>query len=494
MLHDSIPSGSPNPSSQQGHSCCNASTAAPGAAFRVVLINPYELGRQPFALAEASAWLKRAGVEVQCLDLSLQKLEPEVLAGANAVALYVGMHTATRIAMEALPRVRELAPGAAIAVFGLYAPMNDRLLRDLGATAIFGGESEPDLLAWVDSLRGGVNTVQSAPVVNRSKIEFLKPDRSGLPALERYAHVILGDGSKKTVGFIEASRGCKHLCRHCPVVPVYEGKFRIVPLEVVMEDIAQQVAAGAAHISFSDHDFLNGPTHAIKVVRAMHERWPHLSFDATIKIEHLIQHTDLLPELKACGCAFIISAIESVDDQVLGYLAKNHTRADFYQAVKLLRAHDLALAPTWVAFHPWTTLEGYLDLLRSLVELELVEAVPPVQLSIRLLIPQGSLLLELPGFRDLIGAFDSKLLGYPWKNPDARVDALQREVQDIAARGEKDELPRRAIFRAIWEAAHRAAGLPAPSLEGRRLGQPVPHLSEPWYCCAEPTEQQLQSF
>lgn len=488
MLHDSIPS------SPQGHSCCSAATPASGAAFRVVLINPYELGRQPFALAEASAWLKRAGVGVQCLDLSLQKLEPEVLAGANAVAIYVGMHTATRIAMEALPRVRELAPKAAIAVFGLYAPMNDRLLRELGATAIFGGESEPDLLAWVDGLRGGAVAVQSAPVVNRAKIEFLKPDRSGLPALESYAHVILADGSKKTVGFIEASRGCKHLCRHCPVVPVYEGKFRVVPLEVVMEDIAQQVAAGAAHISFSDHDFLNGPTHAVKVVRAMHERFPELTFDATIKIEHIIQHADLLPELKARGCAFIISAVESVDDRVLEYLAKNHTRADFYQAVGLLRQHDLALAPTWVAFHPWTTLDAYLDLLHSLLELELVEAVPPVQLSIRLLIPQGSLLLELLGFRELIGPFDSKLLGYPWKNPDIRVDALQREIQAIAAQGEKNELPRRVIFQAIWEAAHRAAGLSAPSLAGRHLGQPVPHLSEPWYCCAEPTDAQLQSF
>jgi len=483
-----------NPAATVGHACCTAAAASSPGRFRVVLINPYELGRQPFALAQTSAWLKRAGMEVQCLDLSLQKLEPAVLAGAQAVALYVGMHTATRIAMEALPRVRELAPAAAIAVFGLYAPMNDALLRKLGATAIFGGESEPDILAWAESLRDGAHPAQAAPVVNRARIDFLKPDRSGLPQLTRYAHVILNDGGKKTVGFIEASRGCKHLCRHCPVVPVYEGKFRVVPIDVVLEDIAQQVAMGAEHISFSDHDFLNGPTHAVKVVRAMHARWPHLSFDATIKIEHILRHAELLPELKACGCAFIISAVESVDDRVLGYLAKNHTRADFYQAVKLLRRHGLALAPTWVAFHPWTTLEAYLDLLRSLVELELVEAVPPVQLSIRLLIPQGSLLLELPGFDQRIGEFDSRLLGYPWSNSDPRVDALQREVMALAAQGEKDGLPRRAIFQSIWEAAHRAAGLSAPSLAGRELGQPVPHLSEPWYCCAEPTEQQLQSF
>lgn len=482
-----------NPRSAPGHSCCARAPVASGAPFRMVLINPYELGRQPFALAEAAAWLKRAGMHVQCLDLSLQKLEPEVLAGANAVALYVGMHTATRIAMEALPRVRELAPDAAVAVFGLYAPMNDARLRELGASAIFGGESEPDLLAWAERVRGGEPAPQAA-VVNTSKIEFLTPDRSGLPELARYAHVVMGDGSRRLAGFIEASRGCKHLCRHCPVVPVYQGRFRVVPLDVVMADIEQQVTAGAQHISFSDHDFLNGPTHALKVVRAMHARWPQLSFDATIKIEHIVQHAALLPELKACGCAFIISAVESVDDRVLAYLAKDHTRADFHAAVALLRQHGLALAPTWVAFHPWTTLEGYLDLLRTLVELELVEAVPPVQLSIRLLVPQSSLLLQLPGFTDLIGAFDSRLLGYPWKNPDPRVDALQREVQALAAQGEQAALPRATIFRSIWEAAHRAAGVAAPALEGRSLGQPVPHLSEPWYCCAEPTEQQLQSF
>ena len=50
--------------------------AATGS-FKVVLINPYELGRQPFALAEPAAWLKREGFAVSCLDLSLEKLDPE---------------------------------------------------------------------------------------------------------------------------------------------------------------------------------------------------------------------------------------------------------------------------------------------------------------------------------------------------------------------------------------------------------------------------------
>jgi len=469
-----------------------------GALFRgmahvkVVLINPYEIGRQPFGLAEPAAWLVRAGCEVQCLDLSLQKLEPGVLAGADVVALYVAMHTATRIAVAALPRIRELAPGAQICIYGLYAPMNEALFRSLGAGTVLGGEVEPQLVSLVERLRGGARE-QTEPVVSTAKIDFVVPDRSGLPAISRYAHLLQPGGGSRVVGFAEGSRGCKHLCRHCPVVPVYEGRFRIVPVEVVMADIRQQVAAGAQHISFGDPDFLNGPTHALRLVQALHAEFPQLGYDATIKIQHLLEHADLLPELKRTGCLFITSAVESVDDAVLERLAKNHTNDDFGRAVGLLRAAGIALAPTFVPFSPWTTLEGYLALLARLVELELVEAVPPVQLAIRLLIPQGSELLRLPGFRTQVGYFDPQLLGYPWVHADSRVDGLQRGIMAWVAEAEGKNLPRVEIFAHIWEMAHAATGRRAPSLPVN-LGSEIPRLSEPWYCCAEPTDQQLQSF
>ena len=461
--------------------------------MKVVLINPYEIGRQPFGLAEPAAWLKREGCEVHCLDLSLQKLEPEVLAGADLVALYVAMHTATRIAVAALVRIRELAPRAHLCVYGLYAPMNEELLRSLGVTTVLGGEVEPALVSLVQRLKRG-DDVQSEPVVSLAKIDFLVPDRSGLPALSRYAHLLTPDGGSKVVGFAEASRGCKHLCRHCPVVPVYQGKFRILPVDVVMQDIRQQVAAGAQHIAFGDPDFLNGPTHAMKIVRALHAEFPQLGYDVTIKVQHLLAHAELLPLLKETGCLFITSAIESVDDTVLEALAKNHTNADFGKAVALTRAADIALAPTFVSFTPWTTLDGYLELLKRLVELELVESVPPIQLAIRLLVPQGSELLKLPGFMDFLGAFDPKLLGYPWQHPDARVDVLQRDIQAWVAEAEAANQPRHEIFARIWQLAHAAAGRAAPLLPAGRLGSVTARLSEPWYCCAEPTDQQLQSF
>jgi radical SAM superfamily enzyme YgiQ (UPF0313 family) len=408
------------------------------------------------------------------------------------------MHTATRIAVQALPRIKQLAPKAHLCVYGLYAPMNETLLRGLGVGAVLGGELEPALVSLCQRLRAngsatGTQMIQSEPVISLSKVRFEVPDRNGLPKLSRYARLVLPDGSTRVTGFAEGSRGCKHLCRHCPVVPVYQGKFRIVPVDVVMEDIRQQVGDGATHISFGDPDFFNGPTHGMRLARALHAAFPDVTFDATIKIQHLIDHAELLPELRHCGCLFITSAVEAVDDDILRFLDKNHSSRDFDRAVALTREAGIALAPTFVAFTPWTTLEGTIALLERLVELQLAESVPPVQLTIRLLVPAGSYLLKLPGFKEKLKAFDPGLLGYPWDHADPRVDRLQREITAWVVRSEQDGVARRDVFAGIWRMAHEAAGRPAPRLAGN-LGSPIARLSEPWYCCAEPTDQQLQSF
>mgnify|MGYP006375011135 CR=1 FL=1 len=45
---------------------------------RVLLLSTYELGRPPFGLASAAAWLRAAGCEVEVRDLSRDPL-PDVL-------------------------------------------------------------------------------------------------------------------------------------------------------------------------------------------------------------------------------------------------------------------------------------------------------------------------------------------------------------------------------------------------------------------------------
>jgi hypothetical protein len=297
------------------------------------------------------------------------------------------------------------------------------------------------------------------------------------------------DGTMRTVGYTEASRGCKHLCRHCPIVPVYGGRFRAVPVDIVLADVRAQVAAGARHITFGDPDFFNGVTHALRIVREVAREHPGLSYDVTIKIEHLIQHAEALPELVATGCAFVTSAVESIDDQVLEKLKKGHTRADFERAVALCRAAGVPLVPTFVTFTPWTTTHAYLDLLDEIDRLDLVEHVAPIQLAIRLLITRDSPLLELPEIRAVAGPFNPRTLTHPWPHPDPAVDRLQHEIEVLV--GGSVNAERRQVFDTVYRlAAGGNAESRMPNAEGRRPNgegvlaarATIPYLTEPWYC------------
>jgi radical SAM superfamily enzyme YgiQ (UPF0313 family) len=299
----------------------------------------------------------------------------------------------------------------------------------------------------------------------------------------------MGDGSRKVVGYTEASRGCRHLCRHCPVVPVYNGQFRVVSSEVVLADVSAQVAAGAEHITFGDPDFFNGPTHAVRVVTALHDAHPSITYDVTIKVEHLLKHRALLPVLRDTGCLYVTSAVESLDDRVLSLLEKGHTRQDFFNAVALCRDARLTLAPTFVPFHPWTTIEGYCDLLDTLEQLDLVDHVAPIQLAIRLLVPEGSRLLELDEMRRRLGAFDANTLTYKWTHSDPRVDELQRDVAGTV--GRRLVSGRRTVFEEITTLGHDRAGLARVIAPRTREASAVPYRDEPWYCCAEPNPDQL---
>ena len=278
------------------------------------------------------------------------------------------------------------------------------------------------------------------------------------------------------------------------MVPVYGGRFHIVQRDVVIEDIRRQVAAGARHITFGDPDFFNGIGHALKLVEAFHQAFPDLTYDATIKVEHLLEHRHHLATLAATGCLFVTTAVESIDDDVLKLLEKDHTRDDFIRVVALAREAGLTLSPTFIPFLPWTTLAGYLDLLELLAELDLVAQIAPIQLAIRLLVTERSRLLEIPDFKGRIGDFDAARLSYRWAHADPRVDALQLKLQQIVEQGETDGAARAQIFRTIWRAAADAAELPGrtpPASLNGASETPSPCLSEPWYCCAEPTTDQL---
>jgi len=452
---------------------------------KILLLSTYELGRQPFGLASPSAWLRKRGHSVSCFDLSRQSLDESAFREAALIVFYLPMHTATRLALQWLPTIRKQNPAAHLCACGLYAPLNESHLRAAGFCAILGPEFESDLAQMADDLAAGhSHQTTELPDTKIPRLTFEVPDRSGLPALDKYAHVVLPDGAHHVAGYTEASRGCKHLCRHCPIVPVYQGQFRVVPLEIVLADIRQQIEAGAQHITFGDPDFFNGITHATRIVEALHAEHPNLTYDVTIKVEHLLRHSQALPTLARTGCLFVTSAVEFLDDQVLLKLEKGHTRRDFFRALELCSNAGLALQPTFVPFTPWTTRQTYFDLLETIADRNLVESVPSIQLAIRLLIPSRSRLLELRDIASLVGDFDSDKLVYPWRHSDPAIDDLAENISRIAAEAEKRRESRSQTFERIWEAtaALNNTNGRMPFRHTASLVLPAPYLSEPWYC------------
>lgn len=463
--------------------------------MHVLLINTYELGHQPFGIASPAAWLANEGAVVECLDLAVEMPKDEIFRRADLIAIYVPMHTATRLAVPVAARIQRVNPRSHVCFYGLYAPMNEEFLRGLGAETILGGEFEEGLVALLRRLSAGraADVKQSEPVVSLARQRFLVPERKGLPLLENYAHLVDVDGRPRTVGYTEASRGCKHLCRHCPIVPIYGGRFRVVQTDVVLADIERLVGQGAEHITFGDPDYFNGPRHALDVLEAMHARFPEVTCDVIIKVEHLIKHAAQLPKLAGTGCILVTCAVESFDDRVLTVLDKRHTKADVETAVAELRALGIAINPTFVAFTPWTSLDSYLDFVATIDHLGLVRNVSPIQYAIRLLIPRGSRLLELPETSQFTGEFDEQALAYRWSHPDPRMDRLQERVMSAVQEAQDRAASRVEIFIEVRKLALLAAGRRAdvapPSMDDSMPA--VPQLDEPWYCCAEPTEEQL---
>jgi radical SAM superfamily enzyme YgiQ (UPF0313 family) len=471
----------------------------------ILLVSCYELGHQPLNLAAPLASLARAGYAPVAVDTAVEPLPDAAVNRAQLVAISVPMHTALRLGTLVAQRVRALNPAAHITCYGLYAALNaDYLLRTC-ADSVIDGEYLAPLLELAQALEAGhsepvpgVHTRDRPAAPMLGHVPWLSsplPDRHALAPLERYARLRCGD-DLALAGYVEATRGCLHTCLHCPITPLYRGRFVALPRDVVLADIRQQVQAGAAHITFGDPDFLNGPTHSLRIVRALHAEFPHVTFDATIKVEHILERRTIFPELRELGCAFIVSAVESLSDTVLAHLRKGHTRADVAAALDILDAAGIPLRLSLVAFTPWTTLDDYLEVLDFVADHDLIEQVDPVQYTIRLLVPPGSALLDEPDTQGWLGPLDEAAFTYRWEHPDSRMDDLYRQVSRRVEAAQRSGEPTAQTFGAVRALALDAAGrrtfvtvgAPLP-VHGEGLGvrtlhtrRPLPHLTESWFC------------
>lgn len=448
--------------------------------MRVLLVSTYELGHQPWHLASPAARLIGEGHDVNCLDLAVEEWDEAGFLTAGAVAFSVPMHTAMRLAVQAARRLRSARPDVPIAFYGLYAAIGaDRTTGEL-ADRLIVGEYEDELAAWVADLgRPGEDSGRTVRV-DLGRKSFVPPARHLLPGLENYARLEI-EGEARLAGYVEASHGCRHRCRHCPIPAVYDGRFRVTGLDNVLADIAALVGLGARHVTFGDPDFLNAPRYAMDVLREANAGFPDLTFDLTVKVEHILGHRDLWTEVARRNVVFVVSAFETTNNHVLEVLDKGHTVADMAEATEVVRTAGIQVRPSWMPFTPLTDPGDPGAIFDFLIDLDLLTTVDPVQLSIRLLIPEGSLILDSE-MAPYVGEYDPDALTYRWRSRHPLVDDLQRGLAQIAEAGGSDQ---RGTILEMWSRVR--PGAPFPVWNETRPTR----LTESWFCCAEPTTQQL---
>ncbi|HEY2930534.1 MAG TPA: CUAEP/CCAEP-tail radical SAM protein [Acidobacteriota bacterium] len=461
----------------------------PGA---VLLISCYELGHQPAGIAFPMAFLEADGYRPHALDIAVENFD-----AAKAAALFVGisvpMHTALRLGVRVAERVRSVNPNCHICFYGLYAALNSDYLLTTVADSTIGGEFETSLIALCQALQEGTRPeiegvsyrdgFRSGPRLKKSL--FPTPRRGHLPSLEHYARLEYR-GNRELAGYAEATRGCLHHCLHCPWPPVYDGRFFVVPAQTVIADVRGQIEQGARHITFGDPDFLNGPAHSLRIARLLHEEFPQLTFDFTAKVEHLLKHQSLLPEMARLGCLFIVTAAESLSAAVLKNLHKGHTPADVVAALEAVRRAGICFRPTWVAFTPWTGLQDYLEMLDFIEREDLIDHVDAVQYSIRLLVPPGSRLLQQPAMKPHLLELDQASFSYRWKHPDRRMEQLYCWVTELVRRETERSSPAIDIFHQVQKRVFKISGAGRKRDAGFSslsvIREQAARLTEPWFC------------
>jgi hypothetical protein len=188
---------------------------------------------------------------------------------------------------------------------------------------------------------------------------------------------------------------------------------------------------------------------------------------------------------------FVVSAFESVDDGTLEVLDKGHTVNDMVRAIGLTRAAGVHIRPTWLPFMPWTTHDDIADIFEFICQHGLVGDTDPVQMSIKLLLPRGSLLVGHPEVAPHLRGYDSDALTWRWDFAHLETEVLHKELEAIAASASDCGQEAVATLEEMRVALTRATGRNLPSLGSPALG---PRLTESWFCCAEPTNRQAVSI
>lgn len=437
--------------------------------MKILLLSFYDLGKQPKIISELHKKLDNGSNQIDIVDYSIEE-KNLTLDNYDVLGIYASMHTASVLAEQYL-RDRKL-PNK-LFVFGLYANVFSEMFSNFQSIHSFDSDELESLLE-----------VQLNP---NYSFKHSVPDRTILPSITDYSHIV--DGSNNLIaGSVETTYGCKHECTHCPVPIEFKGMFKTFGTEKIITDVTNQVEEGAKHISFNDPDFFNGPKHALKILQLLNEKHPSITYDSTIKVEHILKYPDYFQELKNLNMLFVISAFETTNDHVLNILQKNHSFNDLNKAVELSLENNIDIRPTWMPFSPWTEQNDLISIIKLIENYKLRETVDPIQLTIKLLVPKNSLILKRPEMKEYLLDYDPASFSYAWKYKFPNIDNIQNELFTYVLQHESENEYTQYLGLVDILESHTNETLLNSEKYSQRI---VPKLSETWFCCAEPNKIQL---
>ena len=437
--------------------------------MKILLTSFYDLGKQPKIIAEIVDRYNSSEIDFDFFDFSVEDQNID-LENYDVLGIYAPMHTATILSIE---YIKDKKLPNKMFTFGLYGSV----LEDFNSSIRYIKDIESDELA----LFLEINDDHQFSLKNNI------PNRQIFPDISNYAHLV--DGSNNLIaGSVETTYGCKHSCTHCPVPISFNGSFKTYSLEKIVSDVENQVKQGAKHISFNDPDFFNGPMHALKILEALNKKFPGITYDSTIKVEHIIKYKKYFKELASLNMVFVISAFETTNDKVLSILEKNHTRSDLNNSIEISQEFGIDIRPTWMPFSPWTELKDLSNIVELIEGYQLRETVDPIQLTIKLLIPKHSLIIQRPEIKKYLGNYEKESLSFQWKYENIDAEKLQFTLFDfILNNSELDEHKQYLGMVSIIEEFTSTKLLTNFKYDFKN----VPKLSETWFCCAEPSKIQL---
>ncbi len=414
------------------------------ALKQVALISTYETGFQPLLVSTAGASFIKNGITPDAYDLYLDKCDRSGIASYKFVGIGLGLFDSLEGGFSAGKEIRGKNPQAHICFYGPYASLNRERLLECGDSCIIGDWEKP-IVELANAVLKGEEWTRVENVYSRTnkspkfkfyRDECLVPARHLLPSVRTYQNTFIEKvvNKKMMVGNVETTRGCHHTCKFCSVFAVSGTRVKFIDEAVIMADVDQLVQEGVEHITFVDAEYINSIKFSLAIVNKIHEKYPHMTYDFTTRVDHITENEDAIPEFKRTGCIAITTSIEFPAENILEKLRKEITLDQVIKAMDILKRNGIQVNTTFVTFNPWTGLEGLMDLAIFIKENNLGDVIDPIQYETRLHLYKGSPLLDDEALANV--ELTEREFHWEWEHPDARVEEVFQKMARPVGEGE----------------------------------------------------------